>query len=92
MISFSHKAFYKDKWDMLNQTAVHSSPDSAMSSVIIRPTYGADVHDYAVSMDWRNVSREKGLLLYRNVFMVRCIFNNNEEVAQDSVVTLYLKD
>jgi hypothetical protein len=77
---------------MLNPTAHHASPDSTIVSVVIRPTYGADAHDYAVSMDWRNVSREKGLLLYRNVFMVRCIFNNNEEVAQDSVVTLYLKD
>ena len=43
-------------------------------------------------MDWRNVSREKGLLLYRNVFMVRCIFDGGNEQAQDSVITLYLKD
>jgi len=45
-----------------------------------------------VNLDWRNVSREKGLLLYRNVFKVRCNFNDQQETAQDSVITLYLKD
>ena len=91
MVSFSHKAFYKDKWDLLNPHSPQGTPDSSLG-VHIRPTYGADAHDYNVSMDWRNVSREKGLLLYRNVFMVRCIFNGGEEVAQESVVTLYLND
>ena len=45
-----------------------------------------------MNLDWRNVSREKGLLLYRNVFKVRCNFNDQQESAQDSVITLYLKD
>lgn len=60
--------------------------------MVIRPTYGVDAYDHAVNLDWRNISREKGLLLYRNVFSVRCIFDGHDEAAKESVITLYLKD
>jgi len=42
--------------------------------------------------DWRDVPGEKGTLLYRNVFPVRCIFDGAEETPLPSVITLYLKD
>ena len=38
-------------------------------------------NDTAVISDWRDVPGEKGDLLYRNIFMVRCIFNGAEETA-----------
>lgn len=41
--------------------------------------------------DWRDSPGERGTLLYRNVFTLRCAFDGAEEVAQEGVVTLYLK-
>jgi len=45
-----------------------------------------------VISDWRDIPGEKGDLLYRNIFMVRSIFEGGQETAQESVITLYLKD
>ena len=42
--------------------------------------------------DWRDSPGEKGQLLYRNIFMIRCIFDGAEEKAQEAVITLYLKE
>jgi hypothetical protein len=42
VISFSHKAFYKDKWDVLNPQHVTGPSDSTLQQVVIRPTYGAE--------------------------------------------------
>jgi hypothetical protein len=49
-------------------------------------------NDTAIISDWRDVPGEKGVLLYRNIFTVRCIFNGADESAQDSVITLYIKE
>jgi len=43
-------------------------------------------------LDWRDNQGEKGILLYRNIFVVRCIFDGAEETSQESVITLYLKE
>ena len=48
--------------------------------------------DAAMISDWRDSPGEKGTLLYRNIFIVRCIFDGAEETSQESVIALYLKD
>ena len=99
--SFSQKAFFRDKWSYLAATQSAdgqaatgsevvdpraSSPMSRASNYVEQPT------DAAMVSDWRDSPGEKGTLLYRNIFIVRCIFDGAEETSQESVITLYLKD
>lgn len=101
MYSFSQKAFFRDKWSYLASAQLAdgqlatgselvdpraSSPMSRASNYVEQPTDGAMISD------WRDSPGEKGTLLYRNIFIVRCIFDGAEETSQESVITLYLKD
>ena len=55
--------------------------------------YAGDAPSEATAqMDWRGSSGEKGTLLYRNIYAVRCVFNGQEPRPEDGVITLYLKD
>ena len=99
--SFSQKAFYKDKWSYL--AAQMPQPDDQMAAsgdIEPRPSapvgrYSSSVdqqNDAAILSDWRDSPGEKGTLLYRNIFVVRTLFDGAEEDHQESVITLYLKD
>ena len=101
MYSFSQKAFYKDKWSYLaaqmpqpdDQIAANNENEQRPSPPISRySNYMDQQNDTAIISDWRDIPGEKGILLYRNIFTVRCIFNGSEEAPQESVITLYLKD
>jgi hypothetical protein len=101
LYSFSQRAFYRDKWTGLAATsraqlegaAAHSNELEARTTTgaLMRPSGDAGSEGAAVT-DWRDSLRERGALLYRNVFTLRCVFDGAEETAQEGVITLYLKD
>ena len=42
--------------------------------------------------DWRDQPGEKGTLIFRDIFTIRCIFNSGEETAHESLISFFLKE
>jgi len=79
LISFSQRAFYRDKWSVLTaeirtiddplQTGGSFIESKASPMTVARYSApGESTVDGLPLVDWRDTPNEKGSLLYRNVF------------------------
>ena len=92
VISFSQRAYYKDKWTHRQRYGA-SDPGEHPESLSSKYSNQIEAQSEAGDqLDWRDSPGEKGNLLYRNVYHVRWVTNGSEPEPKESVITLYIKD
>lgn len=90
ILSFSQRAYYKDRWSHMPTSA---GADGRASHTSSKYSGLVDAEGEAGNQfDWRDYAGEKGALLFRNIYHVRCITDGSEPVPKESVITLYLKE